>query len=273
MSSSTSVSTPLTGVPALPDTHKFVVNYTIMEHADTSAEPVARIFMSERCTWGDIVEEWFGAHAPSILAERYVLTFRDMVIGWDLPLGDQLHPDALIIDVMARSLEPGVVTHLAVGIAYRLMLAGQGWPAWRPTDTCPVNGLLLGGDYPDARRTPVVSEYPPCHLDNAPCNMVGVRFMGDKNTIWCNRYALLRSLNDTTPTRKAAEADVFLTRVAAAASARSLPPDQIDKSFPVVFDPVNQLRLPVIVFDRRLAWLDLSYSGALSSSCPTHDQP
>ena len=185
-----------------------------------------------------------------------MLKVNDLVIGWHYSLASpvQTQIDNLIIDVIAtRPTE----SHLSIGLAYRAVLAKQPWPAWKSIDTCPINGRALGETVGEDE------EKLTWDLDNRSINLMGLRFVDERSIVWCNRHALLKALGEGRRTLPA-EVSIFLSRLSAAASARSIPSTQLSRAFPIVFDPQIRLHLPVLVFDNHLAWLDLSYSGAFS---------
>jgi hypothetical protein len=253
----------------LPESHQFIVNYNVIGR---SVVPnLSRIFSTPTCTWLDVVEEWFTVVKPVSSAEQFVLHINKQVIGWHYRLSDPVHVDIdnLILDVVAEHNPPGTLaSHLVIGAAYRASKAQLTWPVWdtEESPTCPLNGLPIG------RPLILETDMPTLQTeDNDVSNVIGLRFLDVRDVVWCNRHALLLGLQMEEQTGGAGagsqrpEASIFLSRVAAACTGRSIDPTLVDKSFPIAFDLELHPILPILVFDTHLAWLDLRYSGALLS--------
>ena len=247
---------------SLPSSHHFIVNYY---EPNQGVAFMARIFRSPSCTWMDVVREWFEDRSSVNDSEQVVLKVQDRVIGWHCSLSDRVHESVnnLVINVCAESHARPWLSCYPIGMAYRISQANLTWPPW-PRDTkCPVNRKPLDeGTNPDDANEPIVSLTR--DQDNHLGNLMGLKFASERHVIWCNKHALLKALNDTGPLPD--QVNVFLSHVEAAAHARSIVSSRLDKSFPLVFDPDLRVHLPIIAFDRFLAWLDLSYTGPLTKS-------
>lgn len=260
-----SIKDSASSIMSLEITERVMVVYHHTGENNGSSPPISRVFDKTGCVWGDIVEGWFETHSPPSSAGKYVLVVKDqMILGWHLRLSARMSFEDLVLDVVAKPLGVGEATHLPIGIPYRLHLMQLPWPAWKPADRCPLNGMLLGSDLPSTLTLIEPNQNDDQYrMYNDPYHLVGLRFLDESGITWVNKYALLNKLESNNEVEaESNEAQVFLTRISVALTARGLIPSLLSKSFPIAFRSQFELPLPILVFDRFLVRVDLSYSGA-----------
>ena len=232
-------------VPALPQRHRFMVSFGVLGESSSSI----RVFGSPGCTWADVVEEWLGITEPASATQRedYVLLLDGRTVGVDISLVSEVGDNVLCFTVKAAAMSPDHPAHHRIGLAYRAHLARLPWPAWEPNEVCPLNHTRLG----------LVADSSIDDEDNNSChNLLGLRF--GEQTYWVNRHMYASRM-----LYRQAEASNELV------SRRPLPDGawqalkRMRASWPILFAERHDcaLALPVLVFERSLVRLDLSYSA------------